>query len=49
MFFPEAIEKLTRWKHETVLEVMQMRLDSTPGIMRIRRQAVEHPFGTIKF
>jgi len=28
---------------------MQRRLDSTPGMMRIRRQTVEHPFGTIKF
>jgi hypothetical protein len=27
---------------------MQARLDQTPDAMRIRRQTVEHPFGTIK-
>jgi hypothetical protein len=27
---------------------MQARLDKTPDAMRIRRQTVEHPFGTIK-
>jgi len=27
---------------------MQKRLDLNPGAMRIRRQTVEHPFGTLK-
>jgi len=27
---------------------MQTRLDHSPEMMRIRRQTVEHPFGTIK-
>jgi hypothetical protein len=27
---------------------MQARLDSDPDKMRIRRQTVEHPFGTLK-
>jgi hypothetical protein len=27
---------------------MQIRLDHSPEMMRIRRQTVEHPFGTIK-
>jgi len=27
---------------------MQERLDRTPDAMRIRRQTVEHPFGTLK-
>ena len=27
---------------------MQQRLDQAPDAMRIRRQTVEHPFGTIK-
>jgi hypothetical protein len=27
---------------------MQQRLDQAPDIMRIRRQTVEHPFGTLK-
>jgi transposase len=39
---------LTRWEHEAVLEAMQRRLDNAPEMMRIRRQTVEHPFGTIK-
>ena len=31
-----------------MLEEMQVRLDLAPDMMRIRRQTVEHPFGTIK-
>ena len=31
-----------------VLEAMQLRLDQASESMRIRRQTVEHPFGTIK-
>jgi len=27
---------------------MQQRLDQAPDAMRVRRQTVEHPFGTIK-
>ena len=27
---------------------MQQRLDRAPDTMRIRRQTVEHPFGTLK-
>jgi transposase len=27
---------------------MQIRLDQAPDSMRIRRQTVEHPFGTLK-
>ena len=38
-----------RWKHEAVLEAMQQRLDRQPEMMRVRRQTVEHPFGTIKY
>jgi transposase len=40
--------RIKRWEHETVLEAMQARLDNAPEMMRIRRQTVEHPFGTIK-
>ena len=40
--------RITRWEHEAVLEAMQRRLDREPGAMRIRRQTVEHVFGTIK-
>jgi transposase len=40
--------RITRWEHEAVLEAMQLRLDRQPEMMRVRRQTVEHPFGTIK-
>jgi hypothetical protein len=39
---------MTRWEHEEVLEAMQTRLDNAPDSMRLRRQTVEHPYGTIK-
>jgi transposase len=45
---PGPERRVTRWEHETVLEEMQTRLDHAPEMMRIRRQTVEHPFGTIK-
>ena len=40
--------RVTRWEHEEILEAMQDRLDRDPDIMRIRRQTVEHPYGTLK-
>jgi transposase len=40
--------RITRWEHEKVLEAMQRRLDRTPQASRLRRQTVEHPFGTLK-
>ena len=40
--------RISRWEHEAVLEAVQARLDRRPEKMRIRRQTVEHPFGTIK-
>jgi len=40
--------RISRWEHEAVLEAVQARLDRNPGKMRVRRQTVEHPFGTIK-
>jgi transposase len=40
--------RVKRWEHEAVLDAMQDRLDRAPDSMRIRRQTVEHPFGTIK-
>src|ERR1035437_2477258 len=45
---PSKQRRVTRWEHEDVLESMQTRLDLKPDSMRIRRQTVEHPFGTIK-
>jgi hypothetical protein len=40
--------RIVRWEHEKVLDAMQKRLDRTPRAARIRRQTVEHPFGTLK-
>ncbi|MEL0584027.1 MAG: IS1182 family transposase [Candidatus Thiodiazotropha sp. (ex. Lucinoma kazani)] len=40
--------RVIRWEHEAVLEAVQARLDREPETMRLRRQTVEHPFGTLK-
>jgi transposase len=40
--------RITRWEHEQVLDDMQGRLGRTPEASRVRRQTVEHPFGTLK-
>ena len=40
--------RVTRWEYEAVIDALQARLDRDPEKMRIRRETVEHPFGTIK-
>jgi len=40
--------RIKRWEHEDVLDAMQLRLDQDPEKMRVRRETVEHPFGTLK-
>ena len=40
--------RIRRWEKEDVLDAMQARLDRAPEKMQLRRQTVEHPFGTIK-
>lgn len=40
--------RITRWEHEHIIEAIQQRLDENPQKMRMRRETVEHPFGTIK-
>jgi transposase len=40
--------RITRWEHEHLLEAVQQRLDKNPQAMRVRRETVEHPFGTLK-
>ena len=45
---PSDYRRVSRWEHQSVLDDMQTRLDHAPDSMRIRRQTVEHPFGTIK-
>ncbi|MFC3552519.1 IS1182 family transposase [Lysobacter cavernae] len=45
---PSKQRRIKRWEHEAVLDAMQERLDRDPDKMNVRRQTVEHPFGTIK-
>jgi len=45
---PGTERRVSRWEHEEILEAMQARLDRAPDSMRLRRQTVEHPFGTLK-
>src|SRR5262249_33534298 len=42
------VKRVKRWQHEGVLDKMQARLDRLPNAMTIRRQTVEHAFGTLK-
>jgi transposase len=44
----DKLKRVKRWKHEGVLDAMQARLDRMPDAMGVRRQTVEHPFGTFK-
>ena len=46
---PGKERRVSRWENEAVLDEMQSRLDHLSEAMRIRRETVEHPFGTIKF
>jgi len=45
---PGKERRISRWEHEHVLEAAQERLDKNPDAMRMRREVVEHPFGTLK-
>jgi transposase len=45
---PAPWRRVTRWEHEHILEAVQQRLDSNRQAMRLRRETVEHPFGTLK-
>ena len=45
---PEKVKRFKRWAHEAVLDAMQTRLDQLPDAMAVRRQTVEHVFGTLK-
>jgi len=44
----DKVKRVKRWEHEDVLDKMQARLDRMPNAMSVRRQTVEHPFGTLK-
>ena len=43
-----SYRRIGRWEHEHVLERMQMLLDARPQTAVVRRQTVEHVFGTLK-
>jgi transposase len=45
---PTKLRLIKRWENEAVLDKMQTRLDRMPDAMGVRRQTVEHPFGTLK-
>jgi transposase len=45
---PTKLRRSKRWVNEDVLDRMQDRLDRMPEAMGVRRQTVEHPFGTLK-
>lgn len=40
--------RVRRWEHEGVIDAMVARMKEIGDAMGIRRQTVEHPFGTIK-
>jgi transposase len=41
--------RITRWEHEDVLDAVQSRLDRMPEAALLRKQTVEHVFGTFKY
>jgi transposase len=45
---PTKLRRVKRWEQEAVLDRMQARLEHMPDAMLIRRQTVEHTFGTLK-
>lgn len=40
--------RVTRWEHAKVLDLHEDRMNRNPTMMQLRKQTVEHPFGTIK-
>ena len=45
---PSKQRRVTRWEHEAVLEMVQQNMNRQPTMMQIRKQTVEHPYGTLK-
>ena len=41
--------RIKRWEHEGVLERIEQRVKVNSVILKLRKQLVEHPFGTLKF
>lgn len=44
----QLCSKMTRWEHQGQIDQMDKLMSSMPDSMLIRKQTVEHPFGTIK-
>ncbi len=40
--------RISRWEHEDVLDAVEARINQEPERMAVRRNTVEHPFGTLK-
>ena len=40
--------RINRWENEAILDRMAVRLAARPNILAVRRETVEHPFGSIK-
>lgn len=45
---PAKERRVTRWEHGKVLEAHEERMNHNPTMMQLRKQTVEHPFGSIK-
>jgi hypothetical protein len=43
-----AYRQITRYQNEAILERMPKRLAARPELLDIKRESVEHPFGSIK-
>ena len=43
-----AQRRLSRWEHQDSIDQMNELMESQPDSMLIRKQTVEHPYGTIK-
>ena len=41
--------RISRWEHQDQIDLMDALMAAKPGSALIRKQTVEHPFGTIKF
>ena len=45
---PSDYRRISRWEHEAITDEAEARLERRPEMMQLRRQTVEHPFGTLK-
>jgi len=45
---PSKQRRVSRWEHGKVIEDHEQRMLENPTMMQLRKQTVEHPFGTIK-